>query len=201
VAANGNSIIQDLNSDGSLDIAVVNATDSSFELFLGNGDGTFDASVSYTTPETDARGIAAGDFNLDGAFDIAVSLNENGFAIFEQGVSADTIGSAVRELAPMSIATVSTARETLTKIEREKENISCAIVAYGAFQNRVAVAITHLRSLTENIRAAESQITSVDVAQEAAELVRKNILMQAGMAVLAQANKQPQIALKLLEEI
>jgi flagellin len=50
----------------------------------------------------------------------------------------------------------------------------------------------------ENFSAAESQIRDVDVAAEAAELTRLNILQQAGAAILAQANQQPTLALQLL---
>jgi flagellin len=60
------------------------------------------------------------------------------------------------------------------------------------------VAINALTVSRENFAAAESRIRDVDVASEAAELTRLNILQQAGAAVLAQANQQPSLALNLL---
>ena len=60
------------------------------------------------------------------------------------------------------------------------------------------VTISNLQVAQENFQAAESRIRDVDVASEAAELARVNILQQAGAAVLAQANTQPQLALQLL---
>jgi flagellin len=60
------------------------------------------------------------------------------------------------------------------------------------------VTISNLQVARENFKAAESRIRDVDVASEAAELTRLNILQQAGAAVLAQANQQPQLALQLL---
>lgn len=68
----------------------------------------------------------------------------------------------------------------------------------GAVESRLQVAINNLSVARENFAAAESRIRDVDVATEAAELTRLNILQQAGASVLAQANQQPQLALQLL---
>jgi len=68
----------------------------------------------------------------------------------------------------------------------------------GAAESRLRVTINNLQVARENYASAESQIRDVDVAEEAAELVRLNILQQAGAAVLAQANQQPALALSLL---
>jgi len=68
----------------------------------------------------------------------------------------------------------------------------------GSAESRLNVTITNLQSARENFAAAESQIRDVDVAAEAAQLTRLNILQQAGAAVLAQANQQPALALSLL---
>lgn len=69
----------------------------------------------------------------------------------------------------------------------------------GAMQNRLQSTINNLAISDENLSAANSRIRDVDVAEESAELTRNNILMQAGTAVLAQANFASKIALKLLE--
>ena len=68
----------------------------------------------------------------------------------------------------------------------------------GAAESRLNVTINTLQIARENFSAAESQIRDVDVASEAANLTRLNILQQAGAAVLAQANQQPALALSLL---
>ena len=68
----------------------------------------------------------------------------------------------------------------------------------GAAESRLNVAINSLQVSRENFAAAESQIRDVDVAEEAANLTRLNILQQAGASVLAQANQQPSLALSLL---
>jgi flagellin len=68
----------------------------------------------------------------------------------------------------------------------------------GAAEARLSSTISNLQVARENFKAAESRIRDTDVASEAAELTRLNILQQAGAAVLAQANQQPQLALQLL---
>ncbi|MFN4895413.1 MAG: flagellin [Pseudomonadota bacterium] len=68
----------------------------------------------------------------------------------------------------------------------------------GALESRLSASISNLQVARENFKAAESQIRDLDVASEASELTRLNILQQAGAALLAQANQQPAIALQLL---
>jgi flagellin len=69
----------------------------------------------------------------------------------------------------------------------------------GAMQNRLQSTINNLAIADENLSAANSRIRDVDVAEESSELTRNSILMQAGTAVLAQANFASKVALKLLE--
>lgn len=69
----------------------------------------------------------------------------------------------------------------------------------GAAESRLDTTIQNLLVARENFQAAESRIRDVDVATEAAELTRLNILQQASTAILAQANQQPALALQLLQ--
>lgn len=69
----------------------------------------------------------------------------------------------------------------------------------GAAESRLETSIQNLLVARENFTAAEARIRDVDVAEEAAELTRLSILQQAGTAILAQANQQPQLALQLLQ--
>ena len=100
------------------------------------------------------------------------------------GTSTDFAQSAARG----ALAAVSTA---ITSLNSLRGNL-------GTVEGRLNSAITNLSTTRENIQAAESRITDVDVAVEAAELTRLNILQQAGASVLAQANQQPQLAVQLL---
>ena len=70
----------------------------------------------------------------------------------------------------------------------------------GAAENRLQTTIRQLATSRESFQSAESAITDVDVAQESAEMARLNVLQQAGVAILANCNFQPQLALKLLND-
>jgi flagellin len=69
---------------------------------------------------------------------------------------------------------------------------------FGSLQNRLQSTIANLGVSTESLSAAESRIRDVDVAYETAEMTRNNILQQASISILSQANQQPQAALSLL---
>jgi len=71
-------------------------------------------------------------------------------------------------------------------------------LALGANGNRFQSAINNIQSFSESLSAANSRIKDVDVAEETSRMSRSQILLQAGVSVLAQANQMPQLALKLL---
>ena len=69
----------------------------------------------------------------------------------------------------------------------------------GAVQNRLDSTITSLAINVENLTSARSRILDADFARETAELSRTQVLQQAGISILAQANAQPQLVLSLLQ--
>ena len=76
--------------------------------------------------------------------------------------------------------------------------LSAQRAALGAAQNRLSYAAASLTTTSQNVTAANSQIRDVDVASETSNMSKEQILMQAGVSVLAQANQVPHLALKLL---
>ena len=70
---------------------------------------------------------------------------------------------------------------------------------FGSLQNRLQSTIANLGVAAESLTAAESRIRDVDVAYETAQMTRNNILQQASISILSQANQQPQAALQLLQ--
>ena len=97
-----------------------------------------------------------------------------------------------------SISTQQGAQEALDAINAaitSKDNIRASL---GALQNRLENTITNLRIQAENLQAAESRISDVDVATEMTNFVRNQILTQASVAMLSQANSLPQMAMQLL---
>jgi flagellin len=95
-------------------------------------------------------------------------------------------------------ASISAARNAVDAVSSAISQVSLLRGIVGSAESRLSVAISNLQVARENFVAAESRIRDVDVASEAAELVRLQILQQAGTAVLAQANMQPELVLKLL---
>ena len=96
------------------------------------------------------------------------------------------------------ILTQSAAQKALAGIDLAIRKKDTARANLGAIQNRLENTITNLQIQAENLQAAESRISDVDVATEMTQFTRNNILAQAATAMLAQANSLPQLALKLL---
>lgn len=101
-------------------------------------------------------------------------------------------------VAAESIASKEGAQLSLEKIDNALQRVNGVRANLGALQNRLQSTVNNLLVSDENLSAANSRIRDVDVAAETADLARNNILQQAGVSVLAQANNAPQFALKLL---
>ena len=83
-------------------------------------------------------------------------------------------------------------------IETAIKKVNEARAQYGATQNRLEATVRNLKTTAENLQAAESRIRDTDMAQEMSSFTKYSILIQAGTAMLAQANMQPQSVLSLL---
>ena len=78
-------------------------------------------------------------------------------------------------------------------------DVSTQRAAFGAAQNRMESTINSLAAVVENLSASESRIRDADIAAVSSALVSSQILQQAGVSVLAQANQAPQAVLSLLQ--
>jgi flagellin len=112
------------------------------------------------------------------------------------GLNLSSILSATTSL---SGATTGNALASLSRIDDAIQNISTSRARYGATLNRLDITISSIQTMRLNITSANSRIRDVDVATETAMLSKNQVLAQAGVAVLAQANQLPQLALKLLQ--
>jgi len=97
-----------------------------------------------------------------------------------------------------TISSVESARNTLSLLDSAISAVASLRASFGTVQNRLESAIRSLAVSQENTSAAESRIRDVDFASETAELTRNQVLQQAGISVLAQANVSTQSALSLL---
>ena len=101
--------------------------------------------------------------------------------------------------ASVKMDTQANAQAAIAKIDTALSNVSAQRANIGALETRVGVANSNDMAFEQNLSAATSRIRDVDVASESADLARNQVLLQAGVAVLAQANQAPQIALTLLQ--
>jgi len=129
------------------------------------------------------------------------SSAEDYYFIAINSATASSLGvgnSASTSSAGYTISTQEAAQSALAALDLAIESKDKIRAALGALQNRLQNTITNLSIQAENLQAAESRISDVDVATEMTEFVRNQILAQSGVAMLAQANTLPQLALQLL---
>jgi flagellin len=149
------------------------------------GSARFDGrALVGSTPETITLQVGLSNTSAD---QISVTLG---------GVSLSTISGAS---SAVSGSTASSALLSLTAIDTAISAVSSARSGFGAIMNRLEVASSSIQTMRLNLTAANSRIRDVDVATETAMMSRNQVLSQAGVAVLAQANQLPQLALSLLQ--
>ncbi len=110
----------------------------------------------------------------------------------------DAVNTTGMKINTQDISTQTGARNSLDAIDNAIKSVSGTRGGLGATQNRLTITVNNLATQRENISAANSRIRDVDVATETVNMTRSQILMQAGVSVLAQANQLPQMALSLI---
>ncbi len=134
-----------------------------------------------------------------GIFEIQVGTGNNPLTdrIVYDGQNADVTLEALR-MTGESVATKQGAQLTLGVIDDAISQVSKVRSDLGAMQNRLQSTINNLAVNEENMTAANSRIRDADLAEEVSEMTKNNILMQAGISVLGQANNSAQAALKVV---
>jgi len=184
---------------------VIAATNSVGVTFTRSSGGTIALSettasvgVGDTVASTASRTFNAGytlSVDLDKSLTVVSSATGDALG-FTTGVVSTT--ATAKRINGVSISNVSGANDAIQTIDFGLSQLSRVRGAIGAVQNRFVSAISSLSVASENLSAARSRIQDADVAQETAELTRTQILIQAGVSVLAQANQLPSVALSLL---
>ncbi len=102
-------------------------------------------------------------------------------------------------ISSVNVSTSANAQSALSNIDSAISSVATARAEYGSLQNRFEATIANLTISSENLTAAESRIRDADIAYETSQFTKNQVLVQTGIAVLAQANTLPQQALALLQ--
>jgi flagellin len=136
---------------------------------------------------------------LDGAFSSAFLVGANAGQTISVNVErTGGFGASGLNVADTSVLTEAQASAAMTAVTEAISIIDAQRADLGAIQNRFQSTIRNLSNISENVSAARSRIRDTDFAVETAELTRWQIIQQASITVLGQANQRPQAALQLL---
>lgn len=130
------------------------------------------------------------------SFSVAIGFRSgtgNSLSLSLNDITTSSLG-----LSSVNVSTSTNATSALANIDSAISTIATARANYGSIQNRFEATISNLQITGENLTAAESRIRDADVALETSVFTKNQILVQAGIATLAQANTLPQQALALL---
>ena len=172
-------------SDGR-DIIVDTSTTDVFNVLFDGGDATADTARVDNQYKSGRVIISAEDTISTLGYDNTYDINE--------GFNVRAVGTVQNS----DVTTVSGANITINAIDSALEQVDLFRASIGAVQSRFDSTIRNLSAVSESLQAASSRITDADFAAETARLTRYQLLQQAGIAVLAQANASPQLALSLL---
>ncbi len=177
-----------------LSVQSANATNSSSDR------ASLDAEFQQLVSEID-RIATDTEFNntklLDGSFtaqNFQVGANSGQtISVSVDGATASTLG-----IDSLAVTSASGASAAISSIDDAIASVDTIRGDLGAVQNRFESTIANLQNVSENVSSARSRILDADIAAETSNMTKFNILQQAGVSILAQANQTPQLALSLL---
>jgi flagellin len=195
-----------VNGTGTAGTVAGSITLAAGELTVTDATGTsFDLQGTYSNVQGLADAINS---NLSGVFGSA-----NGLSLQVRSAQEFTVGGTQAAalgftpgsvsvnngaLSAVNVLTTADADEAILRIDSSLQSVSSLRSDFGAIQNRFESTIANLQGTAENLAASRSRILDADFAAETANLTRAQILQQAGVAILAQANQLPQNVLSLL---
>ncbi len=150
-------------------------------------------------------------FEIDEEFtagtEVTLSVLDAGPMVLQIGANeGQTVDVAIPEvstrtlgLTHLNVLTRGLASEGIALLDEAIDMVSSVRSTLGAYQNRLEHAVANLDTSAENLTEALSRIEDVDMAEEMANYTQKNVLAQAGVSMLSQANERPQTILSLLQ--
>lgn len=196
--ADGNGII--LTNEAGVDIKIDNGAESDGGITLAgqdleatntNEELTFGAAATAAADAT-ARSFGTLEFSSDKGF----SVTDGGGT--GSALVSTTAASELNAVNTIDVSTVDGSTKALKIIDSALASVNGQRASFGALQSRFDTTITNLQTTSENLSASRSRIRDADFAAETANLTRAQILQQAGVAMLAQANALPNNVLSLL---
>ncbi|MCK5604180.1 hypothetical protein KAR91_19995 [Candidatus Pacearchaeota archaeon] len=173
------------------------AADADTVTFAGSGGGAGSTLTSGAAANDSAIAAGTVEFYSAGSFtaqsDIAV-----GAGSVLNIAAATAVASTEEKVSEVDISNVAGANSALDILDSALQRVSRIRGDLGAIQSRFESVVNSLSATSENVSAARSRVLDADFALETAEMTRGQILQQAGIAVLAQANVAPQSVLSLL---
>jgi flagellin len=185
--ADGHNIFINAVSNGTADDAV---------LSVGATATTFTATATLTNDTTTATNTDA--VSIGGQVVLSGSSGFSVTGVVPTFAAAD-LSASLTSVADVDVSTRAGANTALEVIDKALRTVSDSRADLGAIQNRLEFTISNLSNVSENVSAARSRIQDTDFAAETANLTRSQILQQAGIAMLSQANAAPQAVLSLLQ--
>jgi flagellin len=188
------------------ELAVQSANDTNTPADRSSLDAEFQSLISEITRISqntafNNRTILTGSYaNTGSGFIFHVGANANQvISVTIAGASAGAIGSGTLRVASLTISNRASSNGAISVLDAAISDVDIMRGDLGAVQNRMESTIANLNNVAENLTAARSRILDADIAQETSAMTKNNILQQAGVSILAQANQTPQLALQLLQ--
>jgi flagellin len=181
-------------NSGDTGITLTAADGRNISVAVTDGGGSTALSLANSGLTATATTFSSVDLVSDDAIEIAGTVTNSGLT---GGTTAAALtGVAVSNV---DISDVGGAEDAIRSIDAALTSINGSRAELGAIQNRFESVVVSLQTSAENLSASRSRIQDADFAAETANLTRAQILQQAGISVLAQANAQPQTVLALLQ--
>jgi flagellin len=156
-----------------------------------------EAAGTDETVTADAEQVFRGQVTLQSSS--AVTLDDGNTILGHTAGTAVLSTNTSKSIATLDITSNTGANDAILAIDAALSSIDSSRGELGAVQNRFESTIANLSNVSENLSAARSRIMDADIAQETSAMTKNNILQQAGVSILAQANQAPQLALSLLQ--
>ena len=216
--------IVDRSTGSTVDTLTYNSTDNkwegtTYEVSGGSSQITSQTVIYYNAPDNgdtltlnfNQLGVTVklndsyDDGDLDGMNVVVTGDGDKSFQVGADNATDNTIEftlssvtAAALGLSDSDLTTLINARNAIDEVDSAIETINTQRSQLGAIQNRLSFTISNLDNIAQNIQASESTIRDADFAQEITNFTKSQILVQAGTAMLAQANTLPQNVLALL---